>query len=140
MLRPRCPPPRELFSADPWQVGVVCFNAELADQFVGQAETMFSLSNGYLGMRGMMEEGHACERGGLVPQRPLRVWSALLRRNALADSPRGEQSMLNCPDGTALKLSIDDEHFILPNGPAMPVSKYEVLFLRPPSKRLAEGV
>ena len=57
MLRPRCPPPQEFFSTDPWLVGAVRFDADLADQFVGQAETMFALSNGYLGIRGMMEEG-----------------------------------------------------------------------------------
>ena len=113
MLRPRCPPPHELFSTDPWRVGVVRFHAELADQFVGQAETMFALSNGYLGMRGMMEEGAPVKEAGVFlngfyEYRPLSYGERAY------GFPRRGQSMLNCPDGTVLKLFIDDEPFVLP--------------------------
>jgi alpha,alpha-trehalose phosphorylase len=53
MLRRRYIPPRDIFSTDPWMFEAVCFDPKLADEFAGQAETIFALSNGYLGMRGM---------------------------------------------------------------------------------------
>lgn len=113
MLRPRCPPPHEFFSTDPWLVGAVRFDADLADQFVGQAETMFALSNGYLGIRGMMEEGVPVKDpgvflNGFYEHRPISYGEI-----AYGFPTRG-QSMLNCPDGTVLKLFIDDEPFVLP--------------------------
>lgn len=113
MLRPRCPPPREFFSTDPWVVGAVRFDADLADQFVGQAETMFALSNGYLGIRGMMEEGTPVKEpgvflNGFYEHRPISYGEGAY------GFPKVGQSMLNCPDGTVLKLFIDDELFVLP--------------------------
>jgi hypothetical protein len=53
---PRYIPPRDIFPADPWVFEAVRFNSKLVYEFAGQAETMFALSNGYLGMRGMIEE------------------------------------------------------------------------------------
>ena len=53
MLRPRYIPPDDIFPASPWAFEAVRYDAKLATQFAGQAETMFALSNGYLGLRGM---------------------------------------------------------------------------------------
>ena len=113
MLRPRCLPPRELFSTDPWLVGAVRYEAELAEQFVGQAETMFALSNGYLGVRGMIEEGAPVKEpgvflNGFYEHRPISYGEHAY------GFPKVGQSMLNCPDGTVLKLFIDGEPFVLP--------------------------
>ncbi len=57
MLRERCPPPRDIFPADPWVLEAARLHPKLADELVGQAETMFALSNGYLGIRGISDEG-----------------------------------------------------------------------------------
>lgn len=113
MLRPRCHPPHEFFSTDPWLVGAVRYEAEIADRFVGQAETMFALSNGYLGIRGMIDEGTPVKEpgvflNGFYEHRPISYGEGAY------GFPKVGQSMLNCPDGTVLKLFIEDEPFVLP--------------------------
>ena len=52
MLRPRLTPPRDIFPVDPWGVGAARFDRDLLQAYTGQAETMFALANGYLGIRG----------------------------------------------------------------------------------------
>jgi alpha,alpha-trehalose phosphorylase len=112
MLRPRCPPPSDIFPIDPWKFEATRFDPKLGDQFIGQAETIFALSNGYLGMRGTLEEGTpAMEPGvflnGFYEYRPISYGE-----RAHGFPSRG-QSMLNCPDGSSLKLFVDDEPFVL---------------------------
>jgi alpha,alpha-trehalose phosphorylase len=53
MLRTRYIPPLDIFPADPWVFEAVRFDRRLAQEFVSQGETIFALSNGYLGIRGM---------------------------------------------------------------------------------------
>jgi len=145
MLRPRCPPPPELFSTDPWRVGAVRFDPELSDQFVGQAETMFALSNGYLGIRGMLEEGAPVKEpgvflNGFYEHRPISYGEHAY------GFPKVGQSMLNCPDGTVLKLFIDGEQFILPKAELLSFRRIldlqagllnrEVQWLTPAGKRM----
>jgi alpha,alpha-trehalose phosphorylase len=112
MLRPRCPPPSDIFPTDPWKFEATRFDAKLADQLTGQAETMFALSNGYLGMRGTFEEGSPVKEpgvflNGFYEHRPISYGEAAY------GFPRLGQTMLNCPDGTTLKLFVDDEPFVL---------------------------
>ena len=112
MLRRRYIPPRDIFSTDPWVFEAVCFDPKLADEFAGQAETIFALSNGYLGMRGMYEEGIPSKEpgvflNGFYEHRPISYGE-----HAYA-FPRIGQSILNCPDRTLLKLFVDDEPFVL---------------------------
>src|SRR5690606_26739308 len=100
-------------SADPCLVCAVRFDADLTDLFVGQAETMFALSNGYLGTRGTMDEGTPVREpgvflNGFYEHRPISYGEAAY------GFPRVGQSILNCPDGTVLKLFVDDEPFVLP--------------------------
>jgi alpha,alpha-trehalose phosphorylase len=114
MLRPRCVPPHDIFPADPWVFEAIRFDAKLVDQLVGQAETIFALSNGYLGMRGTFEEGTPVKEpgvflNGFYEHRPISYGEHAY------GFPRLGQSMLNCPDGTALKLFVDDEPFVLTN-------------------------
>lgn len=64
MLRERLLPPPGSFPEDPW----VLENVELdggAEEFVGQAETMYALSNGYLGLRGTFYEGAPVAQAGV---------------------------------------------------------------------------
>ena len=65
MLRERRRPPSDIFPVEPWGLGGVRFDRELAHAFAGQAETMFTLANGYLGIRGMPEEGHPVREPGV---------------------------------------------------------------------------
>jgi alpha,alpha-trehalose phosphorylase len=112
MLRPRYIPPRDIFPTGPWVFEAIRFDSKLAFEFAGQAETIFALSNGYLGMRGMVEEGTPVKEpgvflNGFYEHRPISYGEHA------HGFPRVGQSMLNCPDGTVVKLFIDDEPFVL---------------------------
>lgn len=112
MLRPRYIPPRDIFPTDPWVLEAVRFDSKLAYEFAGQAETMFALSNGYLGMRGMIEDGMPVKEpgvflNGFYEHRPISYGEQAY------GFPRVGQSILTCPDGTVVKLFVDDEPFVL---------------------------
>src|SRR5215472_7414918 len=112
MLRPRYIPPADIFPVDPWVFQATRFDAGLASQLVSQAETLFALSNGYLGMRGMLEEGTPVREpgvflNGFYEHRPISYGERAYGFPALG------QSILNCPDGTTVKLFVDDEPFVL---------------------------
>jgi trehalose/maltose hydrolase-like predicted phosphorylase len=62
MLRRRLDPPRDIFPINDWALAVVGYRREVFEQYIGQAETMFALANGYLGMRGTHEEDRPCGR------------------------------------------------------------------------------
>ncbi len=112
MLRPRCHPPRDAYPVDPWSLAAVRVEREGLLDHVGQAETMFALSNGYLGLRGTMDEGSPVEEpgtflNGFYETRPITYGESAY------GFPRAGQSMLSCPDGTVIRLSVDDEPFDL---------------------------
>jgi len=113
MLRPRYTPPNDIFPPNPWAIEAVRYDAKLAREFTGQAETMFALSNGYLGLRGVVEEGTPVREpgvylNGFYEHRPISYGEHAY------GFPKVGQSILNCPDGTALKLHVDDEPFVVP--------------------------
>jgi len=110
MLRERLLPPPGSFPEDPW----VLENVQLdggAEEFVGQAETMFALSNGYLGLRGTFYEGAPVAQAGVFLNGFYEYRPISYGEHAYG-FPRRGQSMLNCPDGTIIRLFVDDEPFI----------------------------
>jgi alpha,alpha-trehalose phosphorylase len=111
MLRERRPPPRDIFPAEPWALTAIRLDPKLADEFVGQAETMFALANGYLGMRGTFDEGSPVQEpgvflNGFYEHRPITYGEHAY------GFPQVGQSILNCSDGTVIRLFVDDEPFI----------------------------
>ena len=111
MLREREVPPPDIFSADPWAFGAVRYDAEIAQRYAGQAETIFALANGYLGIRGTPEEGRPAQHPGVLlngfyEHRPITYGELAY------GFPRLGQSILNCPDGTIIKLFVDGEPFV----------------------------
>ena len=112
MLRQRIQPPRDIFPPEPWALAAVRIDPKLTGELVGQAETMFALANGYLGIRGTFDEGSPVREPGIFlngfyEHRPITYGEPAY------GFPRVGQSILNCPDGTVLKLHIDDEPFIV---------------------------
>lgn len=112
MLRERRRPPSDIFPPEPWALAAVRLDAKLREEFLGQSETMFALANGYLGMRGTLEEGYPVQEPGIYlngfyEHRPITYGEIAY------GFPTVGQSILNCPDGTILRLLIDDEPFIL---------------------------
>jgi alpha,alpha-trehalose phosphorylase len=106
VLRTRLQLPEDLFPVDPWGIESRLYTGE----FVQEAETIFALANGYLGLRGSHEENHpAVEPGtylnGFYELRPITYGEKAY------GFPDTGQTMLNCPDGKILKLYVDDEPF-----------------------------
>lgn len=113
MLRPRYIPPIDIFPPNPWAFEAVRYDTRLARELTGQAETMFALSNGYLGIRGAAEEGTPVREAGtylngFYEHRPISYGEHAY------GFPTVGQSILNCPNGTVLKLFVDDEPFAVP--------------------------
>ncbi|PWS35023.1 family 65 glycosyl hydrolase [Falsiroseomonas bella] len=112
MLRLRQPPPEDTFPPLPWALEATRFGPELSAWFVGQAETMFALANGHLGIRGMLDEGAPVREPGVYLNgfHELRPITYGERAHGF---PRVGQSMLNLPDGTPMRLYVDGEPFLL---------------------------
>ena len=80
-----------------------------------QSETIFSLSNGYLGLRGNLEEGApAFERGtyvnGFYESRPI------VYPEAAYGYAQDDQAMLNVTDGKMISLKVDGDVFDVREG------------------------
>jgi alpha,alpha-trehalose phosphorylase len=121
MLRERRLPPPDIFPPEPWALGTVRFDPQLAREYAGAAETMFALSNGYLGIRGTQDEGRPAREPGVLLNGFYELRPITYGEHAYG-FPRVGQSILNCPDGTAVKLFVDGEPFL--------PSEAEVLFYR----------
>src|SRR6185437_13202450 len=87
MLRERQRPPPDIFPVEPWSLGAIRFDRDLALEFLGQAETMLTLANGYLGIRGMQEEGRPVWEAGVF----LNGFHEL-RRSPMANMPTGSRA------------------------------------------------
>ena len=111
MLRERLIPPPDIFPAEPWAAGAKGLDPKLAWEFAGQAETMFALSNGYLGIRGMPEEGRPVREPGVLLN-GFYEFRPITYGEPAYGFPRVGQSILNCPDGTIIKLFVDGEPFV----------------------------
>jgi len=59
--RSRIHPPSDLFPTQPWRMTETRF----APEFLAQAETIYALANGYLGLRGDFEEGTPVSKPGV---------------------------------------------------------------------------
>jgi alpha,alpha-trehalose phosphorylase len=99
---------RSRFPVDPWRL-VEC-DPERSD--LGVTESLFTVANGYIGMRGNPEEGrHAFEHGtyvnGLHETWPIR------HAEAAYGFARTGQTIVNAPDAKLMKLYVDDEPLVI---------------------------
>ncbi len=99
---------RSRFPVDPWRL-VEC-DPDRSD--LGVTETLFTVANGYIGMRGNPEEGrHAFEHGtyvnGLHETWPIR------HAEAAYGFARTGQTIINAPDAKLMKLYVDDEPLVI---------------------------
>ena len=106
VLRRRFDPPPDLFPVDPWAIETRQFTG----QYLREAETIFALANGLLGLRGNHEEGYPVgEPGtyvnGFYESRPI------VYAEEAYGFPHTGQTMVNCPDGKIIRLYVDDEPF-----------------------------
>jgi alpha,alpha-trehalose phosphorylase len=102
-------PPEHLYPPREWSLSETGFSRD----WMGNAETIFSLSNGFLGIRGTFEEGRPAIEPGTFINGFHETWPIVHAEEAYGFARTG-QTIVNVPDATLMKLYVDDEPLYLP--------------------------
>ncbi len=97
-------PPEHIFSTDAWRIT----EREFTRSWMGNAETIFALSNGFIGIRGTFEEGRPSIEPGTYLNGFHETWPIVHAEEAFGFARTG-QTIVNAPDVTPIKLYVDDE-------------------------------
>src|SRR5262245_23769067 len=106
----RLKPPAQDYPPDEWNM----IEKYLRPEFMAQMETVLALGNGYLGMRGVHEEGVPCVQNGTFVNGFYESWPIVYGEEAFGFAQTG-QTMLHVTDSKIIKLFVDDEPFGLAN-------------------------
>src|SRR5215468_4971794 len=106
----RVKPPTQDYPPDEWNLVEKNYRPE----FAAQMETVLALGNGYLGMRGVPEEGGPSLQNGTFVNGFYESWPIVYGEEAYGFARTG-QTMLNVTDSKIIRLFVDDEPFWLPN-------------------------
>ncbi len=98
------PLPPELYPDEPWRLVERGFDPV----WLGNAETVFSLSNGFIGIRGLHEEARPAVESGSFLNGFHETWPIVHAEQAYGFARTG-QTIVNVPDVTIMKLYVDDE-------------------------------
>ncbi len=101
-------PPKFIYPVEDWRV----VEREFVPGHLGQTETIFTTANGYLGMRGGFEEGTPSYEHGTFVNGFHETWPIPYGERAHGFATTG-QTMVNVPDGSVIRLYVDDEVFVL---------------------------
>lgn len=96
------------FPADSWRLTETTFDA----RDLGTTETLFAVGNGYLGLRGNVEEGHDAYAHGTFINGFHETWPIRHAEEAYGFARTG-QTMVNVPDAKVIRLYVDDEPLLL---------------------------
>lgn len=102
------PVDRHRFPPDAWGLRETRYDA--AD--LGRSETLFAVANGYLGMRGNVEEGRDSFAHGTFINGLHETWPIRHAEEAYGFARVG-QTIVNAPDAKILRLYVDDEPLLL---------------------------
>jgi alpha,alpha-trehalose phosphorylase len=102
-------PPRHVYPPDPWRLVERRFYPRRLAQF----ETLFSVSNGYLGLRGNFDEGAPAFQNATLVNGFHETWPIVYGERAYGFAKTG-QTILNVADAKVIKLYVADEPFYLP--------------------------
>jgi len=102
-------PPEYVYPADDWRL----LEKRFYPRLLAQTETLFSLSNGYLGMRGNCEEGRPVFQRGTFVNGFHETWPIVYAEEAFGFARMG-QTIVNVTDSKIIRLYVDDEPFYLP--------------------------
>jgi alpha,alpha-trehalose phosphorylase len=102
-------PPEFVYPIKEWKM----VEKRFYPRFLPQAETIFSVGNGYLGMRGNFEEGRPVFQSGTFVNGFYESWPIVYGEEAYGFAKTG-QTIVNVPDGKIIKLYVDDEPLFLP--------------------------
>jgi alpha,alpha-trehalose phosphorylase len=134
--------PRHVYPVEPWRIVEKQFYPRLLEQ----TETIFTMANGYLGMRGCSEEGTPTFENGTYINGFFETWPICYGEEAHGFAKQG-QTIVNVTDTKVLKLFVDDEPFFLPHANLIKFERVldmqagtldrEVLWEMPSGKRVA---
>jgi alpha,alpha-trehalose phosphorylase len=102
--------PRHRFPAEPWRL----VEREPNSTDLGLTETLFTVANGYIGMRSNPPEGRDAHAHGTYLNGFHETWPIQHAESAHAFAKTG-QTIVNVPDAKLLKLYVDDEPLRLGN-------------------------
>jgi alpha,alpha-trehalose phosphorylase len=102
-------PPEDIYPIDDWNI----IQEKFSQEYLAQDETLFTVANGYLGMRGNMEEGAPYGQRGTFINAFYESWPIKYGEKAYGFAENG-QTMVNVPDTKNIKIYIDDEPLYLP--------------------------
>jgi alpha,alpha-trehalose phosphorylase len=101
--------PEHLYPSEAWSIVETGFS----HHWMGCAESIFALSNGFLGIRGTFEEGRPSIEAATFCNGFHETWPIVHAEEAYGFARTG-QTIVNVPDATLLKLYVDDEPLFLP--------------------------
>ena len=99
---------RSRFPVDEWRL----VEQEIAHDDLGTVETLFSVGNGYLGLRGNVEEGRDSHTHGTFINGFHETWPIQHAEEAFGFARVG-QTIVNAPDAKVIRLYVDDEPLLL---------------------------
>lgn len=99
---------RDRFPVDEWKL----VERMWSDDRVGLTETVFTVANGYLGMRGNASEGRDAHEHGTFINGFHEVWPIRHAEQAYGFAEVG-QTIVNVPDTKIIRLYVDDEPLVL---------------------------
>ncbi len=99
---------RHAFPVDPWRLSERTYDP----WHLGRNETIFSVGNGYLGMRGNVEEGRDSFVHGTYVNGFHETFTIQHAEEAFGFARVG-QTMVNVPDAKLIRLYVDDEPLLL---------------------------
>ena len=102
--------PQDVYPIDPWRI----IEKRFFPRLLAQTETIFTTSNGYLGMRGSFEEGAPAFENGAYINGFYETWPICYGEEAHGFAKEG-QAIVNVPDSKIIRLFVDDELFSLEN-------------------------
>ena len=100
--------PETDFPADQWRL----IERGHHEDLVGRTESLFALSNGYLGIRGAYDEARPAHQRGTFINGFHETWPIVYAEDAYGFARNG-QTIINAPDGTITRLYVDDEPIFL---------------------------
>jgi alpha,alpha-trehalose phosphorylase len=102
-------PPEYLYPPDEWRI----VESRYSERYSPRAETAFSLSNGYVGIRGTFDEARPAVAPGTFVNGFHETWPIAHAEEAYGLARTG-QTIVNVPDATILRLYVDDEPLFVP--------------------------
>ena len=102
--------PDDVYPDEPWRLVERAFD----ERRLGWGESVFAVANGFIGIRGMHDEGRPVHEAGTLLNGFHETWPIVHAEQAYGFARTG-QTIVNVPDATLLKLYVDDEPLHLPS-------------------------